>query len=88
MNTSSMKTLTALFAVGAMLSSSVFAGPGPKGAPDTGRNVTTTTQTAPTVAFGGTKSAKAQAKPTKSGTTFTRSNRYVYDLQGHVTVDF
>lgn len=86
MKTSSMKTLTALFAVGAMLSSSVFAGPGPKGAPDTGRNVTP--QTAPTVAFGGTKAAKPQAKATQSTRTFTRSNRYVYDLQGHVTVDF
>jgi hypothetical protein len=86
MKTSSMKTLIARFVVGAMLSSSVFAGPGPKGAVETARN--TPIQTAPSVAFGGTKSPKAEVKNTPSTTRFTRSNRYVYDLQGHVTVDF
>lgn len=82
MKTQSLKSLVALIIAGGMLSSNVFAGPGPKGAPQETGNQTTKAAVTTIAVY-----PNAHSLNSKSTQTFTpRTPHLIYTAHGGVNI--
>ena len=85
MKTKSIQSLAVFFGAAVILSGVVLAGPGPRGPVPTQAQAHYDRDGKATPVA--TRTVKTSASDFKSTTRTYRPNHYVYDIQGHVSVD-